>query len=76
MAAPKPALKLPPAFFALSTAASLFLAGGVLGLFAPRVLPALASPPVAWSLIGVGVTFEAWAVAILIGTARRNAAGR
>jgi len=73
MNAPQSAQKLPPSFFALSTAASLFLAGGVLGLFAPLVLPPLAAPPVAWSLLGVGAAFEAWAVAILIGTARRNA---
>lgn len=73
MNAPKSAQKLPPSFFVLSTAASLFLAGGVLGLFAPWVLPPLADPQVAWSLLGVGAAFEAWAVAILIGVMRRNA---
>jgi hypothetical protein len=71
--APKPALKLPPAFFILSSAASLFLAGGLIGIFVPELLPPLAAASVAWSLVGVGVIFEAWAVALLIGAARRNA---
>lgn len=76
MNAPNPALKLPPGFFALSATAPMFLGGGLVGLYVPTLFPSLADPPVAWSLIGVGAVFEAWAVVILIGAMRRNAARR
>ncbi len=67
-----PVSRLPPLFFVVSTLASLTLAGGVLGLFAPEVVPALAEKTVTWSLIGVAVMLEGWAIAILLGSIRRR----
>lgn len=63
---------LPPMFFVASTLASLGLAGGLLGLFAPEVIPALSDKAVAWSLIAVGVVFEGWSVAILLAAIRNR----
>lgn len=67
---------LPPMFFALSLASSLSLAGGILGAFAPEVLPALAHKDLAYSLIGLGVFLEGWAIAVLISSGRALAAQR
>ncbi len=64
-------LKLPPQFFAATSMAGLFLVGGVLGLFAPQVIPALADKAVAWSLLGVGVALDGWAVLQLISASRK-----
>ncbi|MDO8330104.1 MAG: hypothetical protein Q7T36_06500 [Fluviicoccus sp.] len=64
-------LKLPPLFFAATSMAGLFLAGGVLGLFAPQVIPALADKAVAWSLLGVGIALDGWAVFQLISASRK-----
>lgn len=47
---------------------ALFLAGGLLGLFAPGVLdaaPALKDPATAWTLLGLGIALDlggAWAI--------------
>lgn len=71
-----PKMWLPPIFFALSLAASLSLAAGIIGAFAPEVLPALGRKDLAYSLIGLGVFLEGWAVAVLISSSRAAAAQR
>lgn len=75
MNAPQKPLRLPPLFFAVSTAASLLLAAGVIGFFAPQVSALLADKAIAISCVVAGAMLEGWAVAILIGVARRNADG-
>jgi len=64
---------LPPMFFATSLGASVCLAAGLLGLFAPEVLPALAKPTTAYALIGLAVFLEGWAIFILISASRAAA---
>ena len=64
---------LPPMFFAASVGASICLAAGLLGLFAPEVLPALAKPTTAYALIGLAVFLEGWAIFILISASREAA---
>ncbi len=60
------AVRLPPLFFAAFGVAGLALGAGVLGLFAPTVVPALSDPAVAWSCIGVGVVLEGWGASMLL----------
>ncbi|MEQ8233903.1 MAG: hypothetical protein RLW61_09020 [Gammaproteobacteria bacterium] len=62
---------LPLGPVAQSAFASLLLAAGVLGLVQPQLVPPLAQPAVAWSLIGVGALLDAWAVVAIVGAARR-----
>ena len=64
---------LPPMFFATSLGASICLAAGLLGLFAPEVLPVLAKPRTAYTLIGLAVFLEGWAIFILISASRAAA---
>lgn len=66
-------VSLPPIFFAASITASLFLAAGLIGLFAPEVAPVLADRSIAIACIVAGGALEVWAVFILIGSARQNA---
>lgn len=63
---PRAKLKLPPQFFAATSMAGLFLAGGILGLFAPEVIPALADKAVAWSLLAVGAGLDIWGISLLL----------
>lgn len=72
MNAPRKPLPLPPIFFVASMAASLLLAGGILGFFAPQVAPFLAERTIAVACLAAGVVLEAWAIFILIGVARQN----
>lgn len=68
---PAAARPAPIAFIVLSLVAALFLAAGVTGLFLPEVAPRLARPAVAWSLIGVGVVLDGFAVAALFSARAR-----
>ena len=52
----------PVAAFAASILGGLIMGLGIAGLFLPEELPALASPAVAWSLIGVGAVFDIYGV--------------
>lgn len=45
-----------------SLIASLFLCAGVAGLLMPELVPKLARPAVAWSLIGVGIVLDLGAI--------------
>ncbi len=54
--------RLSPAFIVTSVTANLMLAGGLTGLFAPSVVPVLAGPLLAWSLLGVGTVLELMAI--------------
>lgn len=56
----------------MSVVANLMLAAGFAGLFVPEVLPALATPAIAWSLIGVGVAIEIVAMIGIVGAIRRH----
>lgn len=67
---------LPPMFFATSFGASICFAAGLLGLFAPEVFPPLAEPSLAYSLIGLAIFLEGWAIFILIGASREAAKRR
>jgi len=69
---PAGGLKLPPVFFAVVGVAGLAFAAGVLGLFAPTVLPPLAHPTVAWSCLAAGVMLEAWAATMIFAAARER----
>ncbi len=65
-------LPLPPLFFVVSISASLLLAAGLIGLFAPQVSSLLADRPIAFACIGAGVVLELWAMVQLSGVARQN----
>lgn len=69
---PKP-LKLPPLFFVASIAASLLLAAGLIGLFAPELAPILADTAIASACIAAGVLLELWSVMLLFGALREHA---
>jgi hypothetical protein len=73
MSATRRPLPLPPIFFVASIAASLLLAAGLIGLFAPEVAPFLADRSIAVACIVAGGALEIWAIFILIGSARQNA---
>lgn len=62
------------AFVGLSAFAGMLLAAGVVGLATPELVPALGKPSVAWSLIGVGVVLDLWAIGTLLTSARTDAA--
>ena len=53
-------------FVVLSAVGATFLAAGVVGLAVPAVAPSLASPMVAWSLIGFGVVTDVLAFRQLV----------
>jgi len=67
---------LPPMFFATSLGASICFAAGLLGLFAPEAFPPLAEPSLAYSLVGLAIFLEGWAIFILIGASREAAKRR
>lgn len=69
---PRKPVALPPIFYVVSISASLFLAAGILGFFAPQVSAVLAERPIAIACIVVGVVLELWALATLLGAVRRN----
>lgn len=64
----------PLAFVVTNGLGSLMLAAGVVGLLEPTIVPQLARPAVAWSLIGVGLTLDVLSVVQL--TASRNGGRR
>ena len=66
---------VPPTFILLSVIAMVFLAAGILGLFAPTVVPPLASPKVAWSLIVVAVVMDGAAVVNVVMAVKERAGG-
>jgi hypothetical protein len=51
----------------LSMVAMLFVAAGAYGLMASEVVPQLANPVVAWSLIAVGSVLDAAAIFVVVG---------
>lgn len=63
---------IPLAFIGLTSVAALFLGAGVVGLFAPDLLPPLASPAVAWSLLGVGIILDVGAVLQLLSSRKHD----
>ncbi len=65
-------LPLPPLFFVVSISASLLLAAGLVGLFAPQVSSLLADRPIAFACIGAGGVLELWAMVQLSGVARKT----
>jgi len=62
---------LPLAPIALSAFAVALIGAGVCGLVQPAMVPALARPSVAWSLIVVGAFLDTWAVLAILRAARR-----
>lgn len=61
---------LPLGAIAANVVGGLFLAAGVLGLYAPDALgavPALKDPATAWTLIGVGALLDLGAAATIMG---------
>ncbi len=69
-----PVQRLPVAvllrYGALSTLAMALLGAGVVGLAQPTLVPALATPTVAWPMIAVGAMLESAAVAVLLNAVR------
>lgn len=64
---------LPMGAIAVNVLGGLFLAVGLLGLFAPDVLkavPALTDPMTAWSLVGVGIALDVGAALTILGHVR------
>lgn len=64
---------LPMGAIAVNVLGGLFLAAGLLGVFAPDVLkavPALTDPATAWSLVGVGIALDVGAALIILGHVR------
>jgi hypothetical protein len=64
---------LPAGAIAVNVLGGLFLAAGLLGLFAPDVLgavPALTDPATAWSLVGVGIALDVGAALTIVGHVR------
>jgi hypothetical protein len=72
----RPRIKLPPLFYVASFTASLCIAAGVIGLFAPAVFPPLAEKAVAYAFLGVGIVLELWSVSIVVTTARQLTTAR
>jgi hypothetical protein len=66
--------RLPPMFLALSFAASVFIAVGIIGLAAPEALPTDIGSSAAAGMLIAGVALKTWAVSRLIAAIR--AAGR
>ena len=62
---------VPASFLALTTVGGLCLAAGAVGLASPGLAPQLASAPVAWSLVGVGVVMDLLAVGQLLSSRAR-----
>ena len=63
---------LPVAPIALSVFAVTLIGAGVCGLVQPALVPPLARPAVAWSLIVVGATLDTWAMFVILRAARRK----
>ncbi|MGD9601547.1 MAG: hypothetical protein AB7O21_13970 [Gammaproteobacteria bacterium] len=71
----RPMSPVPVPLLLLNGFGTLMLGAGMLGLFAPDVVPALARPAVAYALIGVGLTLDLTAAAAIVSRAtklRRN----
>lgn len=60
----------PVTFVLTNGLGSLMLAAGVVGLLEPALVPQLARPAVAWSLIGVGLTLDVLSVVQLMAARR------
>ncbi|MEQ8663954.1 MAG: hypothetical protein RLW62_24300 [Gammaproteobacteria bacterium] len=65
-------VRVPLAALAQSLFAVSLIGAGICGLTQPELVPPLARPAVAWSLIGVGVLLDAWAVLAIVGAVRRT----
>lgn len=72
-------VSLPIGAVAVNALGGLFLAAGLLGLFAPDALnavPALKDPTTAWSLLGAGIALDVGAAVTIVGHLRsRRQAG-
>lgn len=53
---------IPLPLLVLNGVGAMMMAAGVMGLFAPDAVPALAAPAVAYSLFAVGLSLDAVAV--------------
>ncbi len=71
----QPVTKIPVGVFAQLGLANFLVATGAIGIAVPEIVPALSSPRVAWSLLGVGMIVDAWAIFGLIGALRSHARG-
>ena len=64
--------KIPLAPIVLSAFAVALIGAGVCGLVQPALVPPLARPAVAWSLIVVGAMLDTWAMLAIVQAARRG----
>lgn len=64
--------RVPLGWLAISALAMLMLAAGACGLLQPALLPMLAPPAVAWSLIAAGLMLDAMAVLQILQGVRRR----
>jgi uncharacterized MnhB-related membrane protein len=62
---------IPLAPIVLSAFAVALIGAGVCGLVQPALVPPLARPAVAWSLIAVGAMLDTWAMLAIVQAARR-----
>jgi len=62
---------IPLAPIVLSAFAVALIGAGVCGLVQPALVPPLARPAVAWSLIVVGAMLDTWAMLAIVQAARR-----
>lgn len=67
---------LPPAFFILSISATGCLSAGLIGLFAPQVIPLLAKPLLAYGFLGAGILLEILSIVELLTTIRARKSSR
>jgi len=65
-----------PSFIALILIAVVFLTAGVFGLLMPDIVPPLASPKIAWSLIAVAIIMDGAAVVNLYMDQKGRPGGR
>ena len=65
-----------PSSIALMAIAVPFIAAGAIGLTSPELVPPLANPKIAWSLIGVGILMDAVASFQIVMTAKQMAAAQ
>jgi hypothetical protein len=57
-------------FIVLSVVALVLLVAGVVGLASPELVPAMAKPMVAWSMIAIGLMLDGAAAVVLLASRR------
>ena len=68
-------LEVPLAPLAVNLLGALMMAAGLVGLIVTEIrehVPALADPPTAWALIGVGLALDLWSIPAIIRAARKR----